>query len=331
MNRTHVFIIDGTLSRLAPGQETNAGLLYKLLCKLPSSDDLTVGYDPGVQGYGLMKWVDVITGRGINQSIQAGYRELCTLYQPGDRILLFGFSRGAYAVRSIAGMIATVGLLRARFANDHRITKAFNYYQLEHLSKRAKAFVRAYTHPDRVEIEMIGVWDTVKALGVPLPLLSRLTPMATEFHNHDLSPVIRNAFQALAADENRTAFAPIVWTCQPNWHGRLEQAWFPGAHSDVGGHIYDLPQYRPLANLSLNWMLERADECGLPLPEGWRSMFETDACGAMQGAYLGSSKYFLFRKNRRFGSPKTDFVHPSILERESRMPKYKSRLSGRPV
>lgn len=328
MRRTHIFIIDGTLSRLDEGEESNAGLLYKLLCRQLPHDDLTVDYDPGVQGEGLRKWMNVVTGNGINQSIMAGYRRLCECYREGDQIALFGYSRGAYAVRSIAGMIAMVGLLRHDVATERMVAKAFSYYQKNALTRRGKIFVRHYTHRRPVRIEMIGVWDTVKSLGVPVPLLSRFAPMATEFHDHNLSPIISNAFQALAADENRRAFAEIPWTCRPNWQGRLEQVWFPGAHSDVGGYIFELPGARPLANLSLVWMLERASECGVPLPDGWQQEFPVEPLAPMQGPYAGSSKYFLFRRPRHFGALSTDQVHKSIHERETNLPNYHTRLTG---
>ncbi len=112
--RTHVFIIDGTLSNISDGQETNAGLLYKLLREGGARMDQTVGYDPGIQWGGFRKWLNVAAGLTINQSIEAGYAALASRYEPGDRILLFGYSRGAYAVRSLAGFIGRIGLLRSR-------------------------------------------------------------------------------------------------------------------------------------------------------------------------------------------------------------------------
>ncbi|MBL1436906.1 MAG: DUF2235 domain-containing protein [Rhodobacteraceae bacterium] len=311
MPRTHVFIIDGTLSRLSEGEETNVGLVYKLLQELP---EVTVGYNAGVQGQGLMKWISVLMGNGINGSIRQGYEALARGYQPGDKIFLFGFSRGAYAVRSIAGMIAKVGLLKPEHVKPNRIRKAFRLYENSDAEKRAKRFHHKFCHKT-IEIEMIGVWDTVKSLGLPFPVLSYISPMATEFHNHRLSPIIKNAFHALAADENRRAFAPIPWECPPSWPGRLEQAWFAGAHSDVGGFIYEMPEARALSNISLQWMLTHAEMCGLPLPEAWQTRFPTDAMAQFQGPYAGSSKFFLFRSPREFGAAHIDYLHESLIER----------------
>ncbi len=326
MPRTHVIIIDGTLSRISDGQETNAGLLYKLLLSLPYVD---VHYDPGIQGKGLMKWGNVLTGHGINCSIRYGYTMLAKGYRPGDKIYLFGFSRGAYAVRSIAGMIAKVGLLKPGHVHKKHLRKAFRLYEDCVDGKRSGKFRRKLSHKT-IEIEMIGVWDTVKALGVHLPILSYVAPMATEFHDETLSPIIKNAFQALAADENRRAFAPILWKYRPNWRGRLEQAWFAGAHGDVGGHVYERPAARELSNISLHWMLTRAQMCGLPLPDGWEARFPTNPLAPMLGPYAGSSKLFLFRQARHFGSARTDYLHQSLIERVEQMPKYRPRLAGYP-
>lgn len=326
MPRNHVFIIDGTLSRLTDGEETNVGLLYKLLREVP---EISSGYDPGVQGQGLRNWGNVLTGNGINCSIRQGYQALAEGYRPGDKIFLFGYSRGAYAVRSIAGMIAKVGLLKPENISRKTVRKAFRLYENYGGGKRAAAFHKRYAH-ESVKIEMVGVWDTVKSLGLPFPLLSYIAPMATEFHDHMLSPIIKNAFQVLAADENRRAFAHIPWECQQNWHGRLEQAWFAGAHSDVSGHVYALPEARALSNISLHWMLDHAAGCGLPLPEDWQAQFPTDALAPMQGPYAGSSKFFLFRSPRRFGTPNTDYLHKSLIERMDKMPEYKPRLVGYP-
>lgn len=327
MPRTHVIIIDGTLSRIKRGEETNAGLLYKLLRRVPQVE---VHYDPGIQAKGILNWGNILTGHGINCSIRYGYTMLAKSYQPGDKIFLFGFSRGAYTARSIAGMIAKVGLIRPKYVKKHKVKKAFKLYKNGANTERSDRFRKKFSQPS-VEIEMIGVWDTVKALGMHLPLLSRFAPMATEFHDHKLSPIIQNAFQALAADENRRAFAPIPWECQPNWRGRLEQAWFAGAHGDVGGHVYERPEARGISNLSLRWMLERAEGCGLALPENWPDRFPVDPLAPVLGPYAGTSKLFLFRQPRSFGNPAVDVVDPSLIERMNNLPNYRPRLQGMPA
>ena len=234
--RTHVFIIDGTLSSLTDGDETNAGLLYKLLTDDGPSARQTVGYNAGVQAAGLMKWIHVAAGSGINHSILEGYATLASRYEPGDSIMIFGYSRGAYAARSLAGFIGRIGLIKRDLATERRIHRAFRYYEAKTVSDSARAFAQRYCHED-APIKVLGVWDTVKALGLPYPILNRLAPMATEFHDHLLSPTTQNAFHALAIDENRSSYEPLPWKTNSSDNTVVEQAWFPGAHADIGGHI----------------------------------------------------------------------------------------------
>lgn len=322
--RTHVFIIDGTLSRLDPGFETNAGLLYRLLESLGPRREQTVGYHPGVRGIGASKWLTLAAGVGINLSIQTGYATLASRYRPGDRIMLFGFSRGAYAVRSLAGWIGRVGLVRREHATERMIEQAFRYYETPRLSAVGRLFRRRFCH-DAMTIDLLGVWDTVKALGLPYPLLTRLAPMATEFHDHHLARGTRRAYQALAIDEDRVSYEPVLWHVAPDWPGEIAQTWFPGTHSDVGGHVADMPAARGLSNISLVWMLARAERAGLVLPPGWRERFATDAAAPARGNRTGHARLFWNREPRRLGLGSGEHIHPSVRERIARLPSYRPR------
>lgn len=322
--RTHVFIIDGTLSSLEEGEESNAGLLYKLLSESGPTARQTVGYNAGVQADGFMKWVHIAAGTGINISILEGYSALASRYEPGDNIMLFGFSRGAYAVRSLAGFIGRVGLIRREQATERRIHRAFRYYESDPTNAPARAFADTYCH-DTAPIQVLGVWDTVRALGLPYPILNRLAPMATEFHDHHLSPSTRNAFHALAIDENRASYAPLPWTMQPGAPNHVEQAWFPGAHADVGGHVSKFGKCRPLSNIPLVWMLDRAQSCGLELPEDWRDRFPCDPGAPMHGPYRGSARMFVDRKPREVGLCASEYIHESVRQRQQLLPRYRPR------
>lgn len=322
--RTHVFIIDGTLSRLDEGHESHAGTLYKLLLEVPRSAAQTVAYDPGIQGEGLRKWLNVAAGLTINLSIEAGYATLSSRYRPGDRIMLFGFSRGAYAARSLAGFIGRIGLLHHRHAMQRRVHRAFRYYQADALSAQGQAFSRTFCH-HTVAVDLIGVWDTVRALGLPYPLLSRLAPMATEFHDHKLGDHVLRAYQALALDETRTAYAPLPWALQPDWPGELSQAWFAGAHSDIGGQVHGHLPARPLADYALVWMLERAEAGGLILPKGWRDRIPLDAAAPMLGNRSGRARLFLSRARRVAGLCGSEFEHPSVALRQTLRPRYRPK------
>jgi len=324
--RNHVVIIDGTLSSLSPGCETHAGRLYRLLTEDGPRAGQVVTYHPGVQGVGWRRWLHAITGEGVNDAILAGYAALASRWRPGDRIFLFGYSRGAYAARSLAGLIDRVGLVRAEFSLDRRIQRAFRYYEGARITARAVAFRRRHCWPD-TPIEAVCAWDTVRALGLPFPVLSRLGARAVDFHDDRLGPHIRAGFHALALDETRDAFRPVLWRRADDWDGVLEQMWFPGAHGDIGGDVGGRREMLPLANLSMNWMLERAESRGLRLPPGWRRRFPTDPCAPMLGCRRGLAAAFLLRRRRVVGAERGERLHPQVLARVFGAPGY--RPAGR--
>ncbi|MDK3019999.1 DUF2235 domain-containing protein [Pseudodonghicola flavimaris] len=306
---THVIILDGTMSSLEPGYETHAGTTYRLCREMGAR--VSVYYEAGVQWPHWHATADVVMGRGINRQIRRAYGYLASRYHPGDRIYLMGYSRGAYAVRSLAGMIDQVGLLRAESATERNIRSVYRHYEMTPLSAAARAFARAHCHPS-VEIEMVGVWDTVKALGLRLPFLWTLTEERHAFHNHHLGASVRNGFHALALDETRAVFEPVLWTGSRDWPGHVEQVWFRGAHGDIGGQLGGYEVARPLANMSLVWMLEQAERCGLPLPQGWALRFFTDPTAPSVGTWRGWGKLFLLRKPRVVGVDPSERIYESL-------------------
>jgi uncharacterized protein (DUF2235 family) len=313
--RNHIIVIDGTQSRMEKGHETNAGLLYKLLHETNASTADTLWYHPGIQGHGLWNWVTLASGLGINQTIRDAYAYLSRHYEPGDKIYLFGYSRGAYAVRSLAGFISALGLLRKERAYLRNVNMAFQMYENEDSTEMKTTFCERFSHLN-VDIEVIGVWDTVKALGIEYPLLSRLAPMATEFHNDNIGRTVKYGFQALALNETRTAYNPVLWCSDQEYSGHVEQVWFRGAHSDIGGHVWKYPKARPLSNIPLVWMLERAERTGLSLPKNWRDRFPCDSNAPAKGNMRGIAKFFLFRKKRTVGEHSSEYLHYSTLEHD---------------
>jgi uncharacterized protein (DUF2235 family) len=307
----HVILLDGTLSTLEPGCETNIGLIYRLLKSLPQSAQMSLYYEAGVQWHFWRDTGNVAMGRGINRQIRRAYGWLATRYRPGDRVFLFGYSRGAYAVRSLAGIIDQVGLLQPEHATERNVHLAYRYYQRDSESPFEATFRRRFCHPN-FEIEMIGVFDTVKALGVRLPFLWMWTEPQHEFHNHSLGPIVRHGYHALALDENRAAFDPILWdTSDGDWGDRIEQVWFRGAHGDVGGQLGGFNAARPLSNLPLIWMLEKAEACNLSLPDNWRDGLVADPTVPSVGTTRGWGKAFLFRAKRQVGRDPSESIHPS--------------------
>jgi len=307
----HVVILDGTMSSLDVGSETNAGLTYRLL----SGTGASVYYEAGVQWADWRSTPDVLMGRGINRQIRRAYGWLASRYQDGDTIYLFGYSRGAYAVRSLAGVIDTVGLLRKDAANERNIRDAYRHYQGAAGGAASKAFRAAHSHAT-CRIEMVGVWDTVKALGLRLPILWKWTEEAHAFHNHELGPSVQRGFHALALDETRLVFAPELWDSRKCAAGRIEQVWFPGAHGDVGGQLGGRDAARPLSNIPLVWMLERAEACGLSLPPDWRGGFEVNPDAPSVGTWRGWGKLFLLRRRRQIGRDPSERLHGTAMGRD---------------
>jgi len=320
----HVVILDGTMSTLEAGRETNAGRLYKLLCraKEESGAVLSLKYEAGIQWRGARHALDVIAGVGIDGQICRAYRFIAEHYRPGDRIFLFGYSRGAYAVRSIAGAIDQVGLLCAETASEENIHELFDHYQNGGAQPLARQFAAEACHAP-VEIEMVGVWDTVKAIGIDLPLLRHLMPPDNSHHDHYLGNSVRKGYHALGLDETRTAFEPVLWECPPERERDVEQVWFRGAHGDVGGDLGEFHPARPLANIPLYWMLEKAEARGLPLPEGWRKGLARNVNAPELGTWRGFDKLFWRRQRRIAGRDRSEYLHESVTH------PVKARLVGK--
>lgn len=313
----HVVLLDGTMSMLDEGDETNVGLIYKLLNEAARERRIGLLYEAGNQWEDWSKTLDIIEGRGINRQIRRVYGWLASRYSPGDRIFLIGFSRGAYAVRSLAGVIGEVGLLTQHHATERMVREAYRHYQELTGPETCAAFKAAYCH-EETPIEMIGVFDTVKSLGFRAPFVVRWEEIKHSFHTDALGPHVKRGYHALALDETREAFAPVLWTCPPGHAGEVEQVWFRGAHGDVGGQLGGKHEARPLSNIPLVWMLERLDACDIPLPPGWRARFSMDPDAPVVGTWRGWGKFFLARKRRVVGRDPSESIHPTAIGRSKR-------------
>jgi uncharacterized protein (DUF2235 family) len=304
------------MSTLMAGCETNAGLAYKVIAEAARSERISLFYEAGVQWRRWSETLDVIEGRGINRQIRRAYGFIASRYRPGDRIILMGYSRGAFAVRSLAGVIDQVGLVKPEHATVRMIRQAYRHYECSPGGEASDAFSKLYCH-DAAPIEMLGVWDTVKALGFRAPILWRLSEARHAFHNHELGPSILHGYHALAIEETREAFEPVLWSTKPGFEGRIEQVWFAGSHGDVGGQLSGFEDARPLSNIPLVWMLEKAEERGLVLPEGWRDRFPCDATAPSVGTMRGWGKYFLLRKRRTVGLDPSERLHHTVGKAEA--------------
>jgi uncharacterized protein (DUF2235 family) len=224
------------------------------------------------------------TGAGIDKNIMDCYRFIVHNYDRGDQLYLFGFSRGAYTVRSLAGMIRNCGLMRR--AHAQRIPEAYELYRGRSKASaptetKAAAFRKAYAVADITPIEFVGVWDTVGALGIPAPFLGTLNSGRYLFHDTEPSKIIRHARHAVAIDENRQDFEPALWTPKPGLD--LKQVWFAGVHTDVGGGYED----RSLGDYAGLWLAQEAQACGLSFEKHFLKGLQPDCCGPQHNEYTG--------------------------------------------
>lgn len=219
-----------------------------------------VFYDWGVGSY----YAEVrggVSGLGIMKNIQDGYRFIVQNYDVGDEIFLFGFSRGAYTSRAIAGMLNKCGILKRK--NADKIDEAFDYYKNRKVlpgSTDAKKWRKDMAlDAERGTVRFIGVWDTVGALGIPTRVLAFVEERDL-FYDHEMGSNLEIARHAVAIDERRDDFAPTLWV--PKESIDLKQVWFAGVHGDIGGGTK--PKKNGLrADIALAWMAREADAAGL--------------------------------------------------------------------
>lgn len=277
-NKRLAVFLDGTWNVV--GDDTNVWRLKSLCAPQDSAGTLQLTYyEKGVSGLfgGLF-------GDGVDRIITRAYQWLVDHYQRDDEIFIFGFSRGAYTARSLAGFIAKCGLLKAGGAlgvnqvyNRYRRSDARTIWDLINApcgkppdASPEELLLIKYSLP--IHIKFVGVWDTVGDLGVPWFSLEGLRWSATRFHSTQLSDQIDFGFQALALDEHRLAFTPTLWTVKhpslpgtpsPRPLSSVEQRWFVGAHANVGGGYENdiLPQ------VPLLWLMKKASLHGLAFRE----------------------------------------------------------------
>jgi len=203
-------------------------------------------------------------GWGIDDAIQNAYRFLCLNHEPGDEVYLFGFSRGAYTVRCLAGMIHNAGLLQRQHLRH--ISKAYNLYRNHDAeaspnSEQAMQFKQKYGEP--IKIQLLACWDTVGSLGIPDVIswlgINRSLNQKYQFLDATLNPIVVHARHAMAVDEIRKVFN-ICRMEDPSGKIDLKERWFPGEHGCVGGGTEST---KSLSNAALQWIIGEAAAVGL--------------------------------------------------------------------
>ncbi len=214
-------------------------------------------YQSGVGTGGLVdKAMGGLVGYGLGEDIRDCYQWLSDKFETGDHIYLFGFSRGAFTARSLAGLIGKYGLIDFdRHKDQSRDTLVKKLYREGYRNEKSIS-ASLHFHPDSSTVYFVGVWDTVGALGIPddKSLLNIFdNPKKYQFHDVQLGPHIKQARHAVALNEKRGSFTPTLWQ-STRTDGSLKQFWFPGVHSDVGGGYKE----QGLSDGALQWMIDEA-------------------------------------------------------------------------
>jgi uncharacterized protein (DUF2235 family) len=269
--RRLVVCCDGTWKTADDGVVTNVVKLMDLVLPIaPDGTHQIIYYGKGVgTGNRLDRLTGGAFGDGLETNVKDAYRFLVQNYAEGDELYLFGFSRGAFTARSLAGLIRCSWLVRKEHAGH--ITEAYNVYREKHDDGADKPSAVAFRtqYSRQVRIKFMGVWDTVGALGVPLGTLFRgATIRKHGFHDTGLSSYIDNAFHSLAIDEGRYTFEPSLWKSAPKPGQHVEQRWFAGVHSNVGGGYKE----HGLSDYTLRWMADRAVGCDLALHPSYQQI-----------------------------------------------------------
>jgi uncharacterized protein (DUF2235 family) len=344
MEKNIILSSDGTGNSGGKGHGTNVWRLHTALDRYGHRDCENLRpqiafYDDGVgtERKKLLKLAGGAFGLGLTRNIRELYTFLVNNYEPGDRIYLFGFSRGAYTVRLLAGLITTCGILkRDHYSTDRALRKdiksLYRSYKKAQFSTGAKSLLESLgmvkikpdhahfrasnVHSDR-RIEFMGVWDTVDAYAIPSDTLAEIIQFFffVSFRDkyNSLSPLVGRACHALAVDDERRTFHPVLWREENDEdHERIDQVWFPGSHSNVGGGY---PK-QGMSWVSLEWMMDHARNAGLRFVKEDVDQFREnkDATDKLYDSRAGLGAYYTY-KVRDIGALLREFVSKETVPR----------------
>ena len=339
-----VLCADGTGNLGGTTPDTNVYRMFHLVdIHDPNHPQMTY-YDNGV-GTASNKYWRMFSGAfgfGFKRNVCELYEFLARHYVQGDQVFLFGFSRGAAEVRALSGMIASVGLYDGTGQSEQvlveNVKKAYTHYQ-----RRNPELL--FPNHGRIPITFIGVWDTVSALGFPkdwkvtgigiwvinllvygLDALFDWFIFSHNFYNYELTNNVQHAYHALAIDDERLSFTPKIWDeTIVNTDTTIEQVWFVGAHSNVGGGY----GRAGLSYVVLEWMVSKALPLGLTLIPGALEEVKArkNAYGRMYDARDGVSLFYRYypRKITELSRGKLRGrikIHQSVFRRLKRFTEY---------
>ena len=325
MPKNIILCADGTGNKGGSTPDSNVYKVYRSINKIfkgTVDDDIEINeqvvfYENGV-GTETNKYLRMLGGGlgfGFEENVKDLYAFLAKNYEPGDRVYFFGFSRGASTVRACSGFISTCGLVKGKGLRKHEldklVKKAFSTYKKRKKHPEiAEAFSNSEYSHGIIDIQFMGIWDTVVALGFPKrtdilgPISLMLTALSVfsekvlnkiwphDFYTYALSNNVKHACQALAIDDERTAFWPFVWKEKGREQGSVEQVWFAGMHSNVGGGY---PR-AGMSNVALYWIMLRAKKYGLRFEENIikRALDDSHVHGRMYNSREGLGSVYRY-------------------------------------
>jgi uncharacterized protein (DUF2235 family) len=329
MSKNIILLSDGTGNSNIKNRGTNVFKLYEAIDfnGLHGPKEQVAFYDDGVGTEDLkpLKLLGGAFGWGLARNVRTLYKRLVQVYVLGDKIYLFGFSRGAFTVRTLAGLIGSEGVLDiARYPDDEKLELAVLQLYENYRAKRKallegifyepfmRLFFNAYgdgkpaVHGEESKkIEFLGVWDTVDAVGLPFDEATaawNALIFRFKFPDRTLNDHVKQACHALSIDDQRESFHPLLWNNSrldpadknksvPDT--RIEQVWFPGVHSNIGGGY---PQ-QGLSLVALDWMVNRAEVAGLqfiPVEKDYVHDQEY-ACDKLYDSRAGLATYYQYQ------------------------------------
>jgi uncharacterized protein (DUF2235 family) len=311
MGRNIVVCFDGTGNDYS---ERNSSVI-RLFQAIERGPEQIAYYDPGVgttaapgaltrSAKSMTRFFGLAFGYGITKNIEDAYQFLMDEYQEGDRVFLFGFSRGAFTARALAGMLNKCGLLVK--GSNNLIPYASKMYKR---GKDSIAWGFKATFSRECKPHFVGVWDTVKSVGMLIP---------RKFPNATLNEDVKFGRHAVAIDEKRSKFRPNLWD-EPGFSGQsIKQVWFAGYHSDIAGsHKAD-----GLPNIALRWMLDEAGKQGLLINGAAYDEIKPDHTDRMHNS-LFPIWWILGWRHRTIA--KGSLIHESVFQRINDVPSYKPR------
>src|SRR6478752_545826 len=336
MTKNMVICLDGTGKEVKVSGRSNILKLFELL-DLRNPQQQVGYYDPGVGTFAapsawsaparaLSRVGGMAIGNGLRQNRGDAYTYLMNTWEPEDQVFLFGFSRGAYTARALAGMVHRLGLLRP--GSENLIPYAVSVYARRRNSDldepegwdRIEAFSTALSRTAQgkslsLPIRFMGLFDTVKAASV--------FGRDLKWPYTRMLPNVAEVRHAVSIDEKRRPYREYLVKPKAGKPPKLSETWFAGVHSDIGGSFEDKPE---LGKITLRWMVDGATQAGLIVrPEMLATRYTIDRDDALVSHHRMGLVWALATYRKR-PLPPGCRVHASVQHRLSREPGYAARL-----